>query len=450
MPQPASDFDVIIIGAGAAGLAAAAELTAQDLSVCVLEARDRIGGRIYTLHEPGFAIPLELGAEFIHGRSASTLSWLRRANAPMIDATQTRWMNVRGKLQCSDRLFDEMKRGLTSIPRPKKDLPFGSFLDTAAKRKLSPRAREFARMLVEGFDAADASRASTLEILDEWSGSGAADAPTFRASGGYRVVIDALASALPESTPVQLNSLVKEIRWTRGEVSVSGTRGGKGFCVAGRTAIVALPLGVLQAPAHMPYGVEIRPALKQKRDALAMLASGPVVKALLHFHEPFWEKLDQRRYEDAAFFQAPKQPFPTFWTSLPIRSSTIVAWGAGPNASRMARLAAPEIIDTALKSLQFVFGTRCSVRDYYRGAHMHDWQTDPLAAGAYSHMIAGGGNARRRLAAPVHDTLYFAGEAVDTDGEAATVAGALASGRRAALEVLRAHRAHKRRSARAR
>lgn len=438
MPHSASHFDVAVIGAGAAGLAAAAELAAQNLSVCVLEARDRLGGRIYTVREPEVPVPLELGAEFIHGRPAITLEWLKRANEPIVDATQTRWVNVRGKLQPADGLFAEMKRGLTSVRRPAEDLPFGVFLDTIAKRKLSARAKELARMLVEGFDAADATRVSTLEILDEWNGDGAADSPTFRPLRGYASVIEALASALHGGARMHLNSLVKEVRWKRGSVSISGTRLGQGFSIDASHAIIALPLGVLQTPSRLPYGIEIVPTIRRKHAALEMLASGPVLKVLLHFHEPFWETLDSGRYRGAAFLQAPKHPFPTFWTSLPLRSSTLVAWSAGPKAARMAGLPSANIVQAALESLQSVFGTRTVVSEQLSGAHLHDWQADPLAAGAYSYVVAGGASARRQLAAPVQRTLFFAGEATDTSGEAGTVAGALASGRRAAFELLHA------------
>ncbi len=450
MPQHATDYDVVIIGAGAAGLAAASELAAQDVSVCVLEARDRLGGRIFTHREPDVPIPIELGAEFIHGHSQPILHWLHRANEPIVDATQTRWMNLRGKLQESDDLFEEMKRGLSAVRRPQKDIPFSVFLDTLAKRKLSPRAREFARMLVEGFDAADATRVSTLEILDEWSGDGAADAPTFRPMRGYAAIIAAIAATLQQHARVQLSSIVKEIRWKRGSVRVSGTHVGVPFELVAKRAIVTLPIGVLKTPSEIPNGVNISPVIRPKQRALEMLASGPVIKVILRFHERFWEALDQGRYRGAAFFQAPRQPFPTFWTSLPIRTSMMVAWSAGPNAARFAGTMPDEVIQAALNSLQSVFGSRTSVASYFSGAHLHDWQADPFAGGAYTYVVSGGSGARHQLAAPVQDTLYFAGEALDLEGEAATVGGALASGRRAALGVLRAIRSGDRRAKRAR
>jgi monoamine oxidase len=437
MVTTSTRFDAVVIGAGAAGLAAAAQLAANGCRVCVLEARDRLGGRIYTLREPDLPIPLELGAEFIHGASPSTIEWLRKGNEVIVDATQTRWRVRDGKLQPADDAFEEMKQGLSEIRRPRKDLPFGEFLDTAARKNLSRRARTFARALVEGFDAADTARVSTFEILDEWSGNSAADAPTFRPFNGYASVIDSIVGALPpDLVHLQLSSAAQEIQWKAGAVRISGLQLGKSFRVEAPRAIVTLPIGVLQLPPQSPGGVSFVPALRQKRTALSQLASGPVIKVVLRFHNPFWETVDQGRYSEGAFFHASEEPFPTFWTTLPVRSSLLVAWTAGPNATRMAGYDQARIVQTALTSLHNVFGRRSIVTDAFSGAHLHDWQTDIYACGAYSYVVAGGSGAREKLAAPIQDTLFFAGEATDAQGEPATVAGALQSGKRAARQAL--------------
>ncbi|MGH8238810.1 MAG: FAD-dependent oxidoreductase, partial [Steroidobacteraceae bacterium] len=106
----AESFDTLIVGAGAAGLAAAAELSKQRGSVCVLEARDRLGGRMFTRREPGVTLPIELGAEFIHGRSPVTIGWLAKANSAIVDATGERWTLCDGKPEPADDLFQQMKR----------------------------------------------------------------------------------------------------------------------------------------------------------------------------------------------------------------------------------------------------------------------------------------------------------------------------------------------------
>lgn len=440
MPKRKTDSEIIVIGAGAAGLAAAAELAANGRAVRVLEGRDRIGGRILTRRDPGVPVPIELGAEFIHGKSPSVMRWLERANEAYTDASQTRWRSTKGKLVPAENLFEEMKRGLSRIQRPKKDLPFAEFLDKAASRRLSAASRAFARMLAEGFDAADATRVSTFEILSEWSGNSAADAPTFRPVNGYSTLVDAMArSVSAEQVSLQLNTIVQEIQWQRGGVCIRGTRLGAPFEIESTRAIITLPLGVLQLPPQMPGGVLFKPALTAKQAALGQLASGPVIKVVLRFCTAFWEELDHGRYRDGAFFQAPSRVFPTFWTSLPVRSATLIAWTAGPNATRLAGMPEQEIVNTAIECLESVFGRRARVREQLVCSYMHDWQADTFACGAYSYVIAGGGGARKALSRPMLGTLFFAGEATN-DEESATVSGALQSGTRAAQEVLRAMR----------
>lgn len=432
-------IDVLVIGAGAAGLAAAATLTDAGRRVCILEARDRIGGRIFSRIEPDAPIALELGAEFVHGRPPATLRWLRRFNTALIDASQNRFSVRNGKLGDADRVFDAMKSGLERVRRPARDLSFADFLNGPARKALSARARKFARALVEGFDAADATRASTLEILAEWSGSSAADAPTFRPQGGYGELVSAMAADLdPALAHLHLNTIVHAVEWRRGAVVVRATHFGQALAFQAPRTIVTLPIGVLQLPVQAPHAVRFDPPLKQKQGALAGLGAGPVIKVLLQFREPFWERLDRGRYRDAAFFHAPDAPFPTFWTPLPVRAPILVAWCAGPNAARLAGRDDAHVVACALESVTMLFGKRASALDQLRAAHVHDWQADPFARGAYSFVTVGASFARKALARPLQDTLYFAGEAADTRGEAATVAGALQSGEDAARRVLRA------------
>lgn len=436
------EFDALILGAGAAGLAAAAEIARAGRSALVLEARERVGGRIWSHHEPALPVPVELGAEFIHGRADAAFSLLQKAGAAAVDVARPRWTLRDGKLESAERPFSEIRAAIRATKvLEKKDLSFEFFLERHLRPALSDAACKFARMLVQGYDAADPRRASARAIAEEWGGGSSAEAPQFRPLGGYGTLLTALAGELDGSrVRLQLRTVVRAVRWNRRAVEMTGTFVGQPFRAAARQAIVTLPLGVMQLRASAPGAVRFMPALKEKRTALKHLAPGPVLKVVLRFRNAFWEDLDEGRYREAAFFHAPDAAFPTFWTALPVRAPLLVAWSAGPKADRLSGAKQPEIIRQALASVTSVFGRAAGAEAALAGAWVHDWQSDPYARGAYSYVTVGGGKARETLAKPLRETLYFAGEAADVKEEAGTVPGALQSGVRAARALLRAKR----------
>jgi len=433
-------YDAVILGAGAAGLAAAAEFARSGKSALVLEARDRIGGRVWSLEVSGLPVPVELGAEFIHGRPRATLSRMRRAGIAAIDAPIVRMAIADGKLRPrDDALYTEVRRFLRrhAATLARKDVSFGAFLAHAG-HGLSAAARTFARMRVQGYDAAEPARASARAIAEEWNAEAEGRPGHFRPRGGYGALLDWLAAGLDGSrVELRLQSVVRAVRWKRGAVELAGTSQGKAFGVTARRAIVTLPLGVLKLPPHAPGAVRFTPSLREKRAALDRLESGAVIKAALLFRTAFWEELEGRRYREISFFHSPRAPFPTFWTAHPERVPLLVAWAGGPKAARLAKAAAPDIVRGAAASLASILGVRSRVDDQLAATWVHHWQRDPFALGAYSYVAVGGAGARRALAEPLEDTLYFAGEAADYAGEHGTVAGALASGARAARAALR-------------
>jgi monoamine oxidase len=291
--------------------------------------------------------------------------------------------------------------------------------------------------MAEGFDAADTTRASARAIVEEWTGELLSNAPQSRPHGGYDSLLAALSCALPaDKVRLQLQTVVREVRWSRGTVEVEGDFINQPFRASAARALITLPLGVLQVPSEAPGAVKFAPPLADKRAALQGLGFGPVIKLILRFRSAFWEEIESGRYRDASFFHAPKSPLPTFWTALPLRAPIMVAWAGGPRAARLASGGGgADIVRHAIDVLQSMFGKSCDVASYLEAAYFQDWQHDPFACGAYSYVAVGGGRARQDLAAPLQDTLFFAGEATDTEGEAATVTGALQSGERAAREI---------------
>jgi monoamine oxidase len=431
-------YDDVVIGAGAAGLAAAAELGRAGRSVLLVEARDRIGGRVWTHYEPGLPVPVELGAEFIHGRPDATFSLMRKAGVTAVVAPIARMAVREGELKprrgdVFATVQQVLRRHVAALAG--KDVSFATFL-ARARHELPDEARAFARMRVKGYDAAEPARVSALAIATAWASESADDSGPLRPAGGYGPLLASLTDAFGSNVRLTLQAIVRSVSWKRGVVEIEGTRRGKPFRVRARRAVITLPLGVLQQHLNARGAVRFTPVLREKAQALTLLASGPVLKAVLRFRTAFWEDLDGAAYRGVSFFHSPRAPFPTFWTALPARAPLITAWAGGPKAARLAGGAHSHIVRRAVTSLASIFGRRVNVEGELRASWLHDWQQDPFARGAYSHAMVGGSDARQALAAPLQDTLFFAGEATDFAGEHGTVAGALQSGVRAAREVL--------------
>jgi monoamine oxidase len=372
--------------------------------VLVLEARDRIGGRVWTRRMPGLDVPVELGGEFVHGEAAVTHRLLKAAGMRTVPSGRVQRYAARGRLRPVDSFTQAQRAMRDAAELERRDLSFDEFLE---KKRLPRLTRTFARLMVQGFDAADPARASARAIAEEWGG-GQMSGSQPRVREGYGALLDWLARRIVQhGGRIKLNAAVREVRWKRGCVEALG--------FTARQAIVTLPLGVLQSPA-----VDFLPRL-QKDKALKGLASGPVIKAALRFPRAFWEA----RHRGVAFFHAPGAPFPTFWTPLPARVPLLIGWSGGPNAREASWEA-----------------TRASLVRIFRRIEepdeviIHDWARDPFARGAYSYVLVNGAGGREALAAPLADTLFFAGEATSVD-DSGTVAGALDSGVRAAREAMR-------------
>jgi monoamine oxidase len=471
MPARRESCDVVIIGAGAAGLAAARVLSDAGRSTIVLEARDRLGGRIQTLRDPDFPIPIELGAEFIHGRPDATWNVIREANLIAYEVAEEHWPR-RGHLLATSHDFRRemqqvMGRLKRIVGRGRRDMSFLEFLDRHCRERSLQRAREMATAFVEGFDAADPQRISAQSLAEEQEGIGDFDAPgqeQFRLLDGYGALIDALQRSInPRDVRIELNAIVREIRWRRGRVeAIVSPRDQKRGVVSitrARCAIITLPVGVLhrgdftQGDATRQAGaVRFSPEILGVRNGAAQLASGPVVKILLRLDDDFWHehrlpmktprsKRAERRphLRDAGFLHAPREEIPTWWTARPLHVPVLTGWTGGPRAARLSLRSEADILATAIGSLSHVLSVRRRrLERAIEAARIANWPADPFARGAYSYVTVGGQRARAALARPIERALWFAGEACDTQGQASTVAGALASGERAARQVVKA------------
>ena len=438
MTERTCSCDVAVIGAGAAGLIAAAQLAASRCSVRVLEARSRAGGRIFTYRDPAFPYPLELGAEFVHGAAPLTGELLHRAGIATVVTAGTRWVAREGRLHPAPDIFDDVHRLMQHVGSlNESDLSVEQFLERHAGDRGFDLARVSARMMVEGFDAADPKRASVRAIAREWgAGSGAERRPM---DGYGRLVAELERSYRLSGNSLELDTAVRSVQWQPGSVRIDAASPAGPLSVTARRAIVTLPLSLFDSRPDAPGSVRFEPTIDDKLAAARGLALGPVVKVLLRFRRPFWETSAQSRYRSAGFMHAPGSAFPTLWTQLPAHVPLLTLWAGGPRAANLAGLSRDQLLEKAIAAVQSVFGQQA--RDELSAACLHDWQNDPFARGAYSYVTVGGGDASRRLAMPLADTLYFAGEATCSEGMG-TVEAALQSGARAAAQTLASLTAH--------
>ncbi|BDG02627.1 flavin monoamine oxidase family protein [Anaeromyxobacter oryzae] len=426
----AHDADVIVIGAGAAGLSAASALRASGVDVLVLEARDRAGGRVDTAIDPLLGVPIERGAEFVHGRPPEVIALARSAGVRLRRIPDRRrvlrgerLVDAAGAFEAGEALLSRRARG---------DPPVGRVLARARRRgEASPEAVELAREFTEGFYLADPRDASSAAIARMQRAMAAVGSEAmYRADGGWAALLAPLVSRVSRGGALRLGAAVEEIRWRPGEVEVRarGPAGGRLPPLRAARAIVTLPVGVLRAGT-----VSFVPAIPEAARAARALEMGPVVKVVLRFRAPPWEDRGPR---DLVFLHLPRAPVPVFWTIAPIRAPLLVGWAGGPAAVRLGRRDPAGVVAAALRGLAPAFRlTPAALEARVDGATVVDWSRDPLARGGYAVFPAGAADALSTLARPVAGTLFFAGEATDA-GLAGTVDGALRSGARAAREVL--------------
>jgi len=425
------DADTIVIGAGAAGLAAARSLAGRSVRVVLLEARERVGGRVWSRSAGPNATPAELGAEFIHGRGELTTQLLRDAGMAAIDTGGEGWTCSKdGELRREDKVLS-LAAGILEAARTLSiDESVDRFLRRFERDEATRETARVARAFVEGFDAADPAIASARAIASEVRSG--VDFATARPLGGYGPMFEHLRNTcVAAGVQMCLSSIVRRISWRRGVVAVDANCSGESKTFRARTAILTLPVGVLRQS-----DVAFDPNLPDaKIEALRSLEMGHVVKVALRFRSAFWERVRNGRYRDAAFFRCERQPFAVYWTQLPVRSTLVVAWAGGPKAAALSGIAEADLIVRALDGFGAVLNEFDLARKEFEGGLTHDWVRDAFARGAYSYVTVGGGNARAALSAPVDDTIFFAGEATSIDDQGGTVNGALETGERAAAEA---------------
>lgn len=419
--------DVVVIGAGAAGLLAARAISEAGHRVVVIEGRTRIGGRILTRHDHEWPMPVELGPEFVHGEAEATRRIVDGAALGIVEIPDVHMWADGGRLRPMRDPWRRVARVRRRFASLKNDVAVG---EAIARLRIAAPERRLARLFVEGYYAAPLDRASAKWLAAD-QGEEKAEFRQYRLTGGYDGLVQWLAHGLdPGRVETRLGTVVEEIAWSRGTATVAARRtfGEQSERVRCRAVVVTVPIGVLQAPPGELAALRFVPEPRILAGVRTSLLSGHACKLVMRFRERFWD-------DGVDFLHDARGPFPTWWSANPWRVPVLTAWAAGPRADALGGLDEAQLVARAVEALARMLGRpRRAISASLQAWHVHDWRADPFSRGAYSAVAVNGERVQAALARPVEGTLFFAGEGTEAD-ETGTVSGALASGARAARQV---------------
>jgi len=432
------NFDVIVVGGGAAGITAALRVASSGLSVLLLEARSRLGGRMFTVQASGSPTAVELGAEFIHGRPPEIFDVLEAHHVPVKSVKGDFLRLENGQLESAD-FFSEVDQLMEKMNDHGPDEAFAQFLERCCPERNQEKVKQWARRYVTGFHAADPELISVHSLVkgmraeEEIGGH-----QSFRLKGGYATLLTIWEKQLKDAgVQVELGALVKSVRWKKGEVELEVDRNAEIVKYTVPKVVITLPLSLLQTGV-----VKFVPELSCKQSALDKLVMGKVIRVTLCFRERFWDDLHAgesgKTLSNASFLFSSADWFPTWWTTMPEKLPVITGWAPFHCAERLSGKSADFVLARATETLATIL--KVDLKEINRllaSAHFHDWEADSFSRGAYSYVKVGGDSAQKDLAAPIEGTLFFAGEATDFTGHHGTVHGAIRSGNRAAEEILK-------------
>ena len=429
---------ILIIGAGATGLMAAHILTKAGKQVVVLEARERLGGRIHTINTQASLMPAELGAEFIHGDLPVTLGLLKEAGISLLSADAEMWLYENGRFSNEGFFTEDWGLLMEKLGKLKIDTDIYSFLEKEFPGNKYRSLREAVWKFVSGYDTADPRQASAFSLRTEWENEDSGD--QHRIEGGYGALINYLEQEIKKAGGiVYLNSIVKEIHWQPGKVKVITS---EGITYEAEKLLIALPLGVLQADKNEKAAVVFSPPITEQNDAIKSMGFGSVIKILLEFDDLFWtDEIAEKRaggsLKNMGFLLSDEE-IPTWWSQAPQNSPVLTGWIGGPAASDKKDSSDDEILEQSLQSLANIFNREVEdLKNKLVSFYIVNWTTEPFTLGSYAYDTVEAPTSRKVLNYPVDNTLFFAGEYLYEGPAMGTVEAALISGKEAAEKIIK-------------
>jgi monoamine oxidase len=425
---------VVVIGAGMAGLTAARALLERGCSVIVLEARERVGGRVLSRQVEGGEV-VELGAEFVHGRAQELWELIEEAGLETVEREGTMLRAEEGKLVEDEDGNEDVFAPLEALEDWKgEDKSFAEWLEGSSVEEWQ---RPMLVGYVEGFNAAEASKIGVQALGAQQKAEEETEGDrAWHVRGGYAQLPEFLAGKVRElGGEVRLGWAVASVRWRAGEVEIET---GRGVLHAGK-CVVTLPLSLVQK-VNDADGVKMVPepaAVTQAR----RLEMGKASRFTMVFASAWWLKSEvgeTQALERMSFLFTEGSVPRVWWTSGGERERmpTLTGWAGGPMAREMEGRSAGELGRAACGVLARAFAVN---EDWVRGelvaAYTHDWAADGMSCGAYSYVPAGAIEAPGKMGEPELGTMFFAGEHTDVTGHWGTVHAAIRSGLRVAEQV---------------
>jgi len=426
-PKPIKKQKVLVVGAGMAGLAAAKQLALAGHEVVVLEARERLGGRIWTNRKWADA-PMDLGASWIHMMDGNPLTALAKqagARTFVTSYDSAIFYNTDGKpasealqtemAQLDDKIANILAEAQNadddqSVRKTVQDALGWDHLGQTEKQK----ANFVLNSVYEQEYAGSADALSTYWFDDDEEYDG--DDGLF--PGGYSALTDFLARGVR----IEKQQVVKEVTWSAtGAVSITTDK----TTFSGDRAVITLPLGVLKNG-----GIKFTPGLPQnKRNAISSLGMGFFNKCFLRFPRVFWPA----NYDWLEYVPARQGEWVEWLNVARVGQKPILlGFNAADFGKEIESWTDAKIVDSAMQTLRGIFGAGIPDPTDFQ---LTRWGADPFAMGSYSFNALGSApKMRDALAQPVDQRIFFAGEATSRQ-YFATVHGAYLSGLRAAKEI---------------
>lgn len=427
--------DVIVIGAGASGLMAALQLSRAGKKVQVLEARERVGGRIHTVPSATGAGVIELGAEFIHGDLPVTQQLLKEAGIAYHRVEGGMWRLENGELMQNEQFIPEWEELAHKMEQLQEDMALTDFLATYFSGEQYEKLRRAVIDYAAGYDTADPTIASTFALREEWLQE--EESPQYRIDTGYSSLMHYMVQSITAlGGQVITGALVKEVHWQPQKVVVTTS---EGDCYTAQRVVVALPLGVLQATEPCLSAVAFIPAVTACGQAFQQIGMGVVIKVIMEFTTAFWNDMEitkGKQLNDMQFLFSDK-PIGTWWTQVPDKRPILTGWLGGYKAEEYKGASQETLLESALLALSGIFHISVDVLQQQLLAFSAiNWTEEAFTLGSYSYTTIHTQDALDLLEQGVADTLFWAGEAFYKGPLIGTVEAALVSGQQVAEKLL--------------